>query len=240
MMPGSQVTFLLIFLLESVCAASVSPSLLQPPVKRIPIPIGDYDEETSKTTLSPNPPGFTTTRTVHQLCDYDPCVAQTTPCYVTSEQTGCLCPGLTGPEVRPGAPELREVKLDRTGKVIVHWCAPLSTVTHYKVIPKGGEGQEKVYGEFLRNSSVPGLKVGDTVCVVAINQAGVSKEECARYEPPQPDQAALTAVIIVGCVGFLVLVLLVAVLLLRQRCRKSSMGEGEGLGNPSYMNDGAL
>ncbi|XP_052005660.1 LRRN4 C-terminal-like protein [Xyrauchen texanus] len=224
MMPGSQVTFLLIFLLESVCAASVGPSLLQPPVKHIPIPIGDYDEETSKTTLSPKLSGLTTTRAVSQLCDYDPCVAQTTPCSVTSDQTGCLCPGLTGPEVRPGAPKLQEVKLDRSGEVIVHWCAPRSTVTHYKVIPKGGEGQGKVYGEFLRNSSVPGLKVGDTVCVVAINQAGVSEEECARYEPPQPDQAALSAVIISGCVGFLVLVSLVAVLLLRQRCQKEQYG----------------
>ncbi|XP_052010902.1 leucine-rich repeat neuronal protein 4-like [Xyrauchen texanus] len=242
MMPDSQVTFLLLFLLETICAASVGLSLLQPPVTRVRITeVEDYDDEvTSKMTLAPKLPSLTTTRGVPQLCDYNPCVAQTSPCIEIATHTGCLCPGLTGPEVRPGAPKLREVKLDHSGEVIVHWCAPLSNVTHYKVTLKGRQGQEWVYGEFLRNGAVPELKVGEAVCVAAVNQAGVSEEECAPYEPPQPDQATMSAGIIAGCIGFLVLVSLVVVLLWRRRCRKGSMGEGEGLGNPTYTNDGAL
>ncbi len=238
-------SFLLLLLLcvmELVCATSVSPSLHQPPRTRVRIieVEDDYDEESSKTTHAPQSPGVTTSPVIHRPCDYDPCVVQTTPCDKISAETGCLCPGLTGPEERPAAPELREVKLGGSGEVLVHWCAPRSTVTHYEVTLKDGNKQ-LLFGEYLRNGAVPGLKVGETVCVAAGNQAGLSEKSCARYEPPHPDQAALSAGIIAGSVGCLLLLSALAVVLWRRRtCRKGSMGDTEGLGNPSYTNDGAL
>ncbi len=238
-------SFLLLLLLcvmELVWATSVSPSLHQPSRTRVRIieVEDDYDEESSKTTHAPQSPGVTTSRVIHRPCDYDPCVVQTTPCDKISAETGCLCPGLTGPEERPTAPELREVKLDGSGEVLVHWCAPRSTVTHYEVTLKDGNKQ-LLFGKYLRNGAVPGLKVGETVCVAAGNQAGLSEKSCARYEPPHPDQAALSAGIIAGSVGCLLLLSALAVVLWRRRtCRKGSMGDTEGLGNPSYTNDGAL
>ncbi|XP_016307574.1 LRRN4 C-terminal-like protein [Sinocyclocheilus anshuiensis] len=235
----SQVMSLLLLLLllcvmELVCATSVSPSLHQPPLTRVRIieVEDDYDEESSMT-RAPQSPGVTTSRVIRRPCDYDPCAVQTTPCDKISAETGCLCPGLTGPEERPEAPELREVKLDGSGEVFVHWCAPRSTITHYEVTLKDGNKQ-LVFGEYLRNGAVPGLKVGEMVCVAAGNQAGLSEKSCARYESPQPDQAAVSAGIIAGSVAL-------AVVLWRQRtCRKGRMGDTEGLGNPSYTNDGAL
>ncbi|XP_067312790.1 LRRN4 C-terminal-like protein [Pseudorasbora parva] len=196
----SKVAFLLLLcVMESVRPTSVSPSLLQPPLTRIRfIEVeDDYDDESSKTTHTPQSPGVTTTTrgSISQLCDYDPCVVQTTPCNKISAQTGCLCPGLTGPEERPKTPELREVKLDGSGEAVVHWCAPLSSVTYYNVTLN--EGKElKIFREHQRNGVIPGLKIGETVCVAAGNEAGLSEKSCARYEPPQPDQAALSAGII--------------------------------------------
>lgn len=244
MLPGSQVTFLLLlYLSELVGAASVGPSLLHPPVTRVRIIAveDDYDDTSSMTTRTPRSPGATTTRAIPRICDYDPCVVQTTPCAEIMAQTGCLCPGVTGPEKRPEAPELREIKLEHSGQVAVHWCAPRSTVTHYKVTLKGAEGQEQVFGEYLRNGVVPEVKVGETVCVSAVNEAGVSEESCAQYESPVLDHAALSAGIIAGGVGFLALLTLVAVLLWRRRsCRKANVSEAGGLGNPSYTNDAVL
>ncbi|XP_026113583.1 LRRN4 C-terminal-like protein [Carassius auratus] len=233
---------LLLCVMELVCATSVTPSVHQPSLTRVRIieVDDDYDEENSKTTRTPQSPGVTTSRVIRRPCDYDPCVVQATPCDKISAETGCLCPGLTGPEERPEAPELREVKLDRSGEVFVHWCAPRSIVTHYEVSLKDGSKQ-LVFSEYLRNGSLPGVKVGEMVCVAAGNKAGLSEKSCARYEPPQPDQAAVSAGIIAGCVGFLLLLLVLAVVLWRRRtCRKERMGDAEGLGNPSYTNDGAL
>lgn len=242
MLLWSQVTFLLLLcLMELVRTTSVSPSLLRPPLTRVRfIEVeDDYDDVSSKTTITPHAPGVTTSRVTSQPCDYDPCVVQTTPCETISAQTGCLCPGLKGPDEIPGAPELREVKLGGSGEVLVHWCSPLSTVTHYEVT-LNGRNEQIIFGENLRNGTVPGLKIGETVCVAARNEAGLSEKSCARYEPPQPQQAALSTGIIAGSVAFLLLLLVFAVVLWKLRtCRKGGMGEAEGLGNPSYTSDGA-
>lgn len=243
MLLGSKVTFHLILLcvMECVRSTSVSPSLLQPHTRvRIIEVEDDYDDEISKTTLTPRSPGVTTSRVIPRPCDYDPCEVQTTPCEKISALTGCLCPGLTGPEERPEIPKLLEMKLDGSGEVVVHWCAPRSNVTYYEVTIKGREKQH-IFGEYLRNGVIPGMKVGETVCVAAGNQAGLSEKSCTRYDPPQPDRVALSAGIVAGSVGFLLLVSALAVVLWRRRtCRKSGMGEAEGLGNPSYTNDGVL
>uniref|UniRef100_A0A672NES7 Si:ch1073-303k11.2 n=1 Tax=Sinocyclocheilus grahami TaxID=75366 RepID=A0A672NES7_SINGR len=112
---------LLLCVMELVCATSVSPSLHQPPLTRVRIieVEDDYDEESSKMTHAPQSPGVTTSRVIRRPCDYDPCAVQTTPCNKISAKMGCLCPGLTGPEERPEAPELREVKLDGSGEYLL-------------------------------------------------------------------------------------------------------------------------
>ncbi|XP_039510876.1 leucine-rich repeat neuronal protein 4 [Pimephales promelas] len=243
MLPGSKFTFLLVLsVMECVHSTSVSPSLLQRSHTRVRIieVEDDYDEEVSKTTHAPQSPGVTTSRVMPRPCDYDPCVVQTTPCERISARTGCLCPGLTGPDERPETPKLREMKLDGSGEVVVYWCAPRSNVTYYEVTVNGGK-VPYIFGEYLRDGVIPGMEVGEMVCVAAGNQAGLSEKSCTRYDPPQPDRVSLSAGIIAGSVAFLLLISVLAVVLWRRRtCRKSGMGEAEGLGNPSYTNDGAL
>nr|XP_055033842.1 LRRN4 C-terminal-like protein isoform X2 [Misgurnus anguillicaudatus] len=180
MLPGSWVAFLLLLLLSEAISAI---SVLQPPVKRVAVEY-DYDELNSVTTVAP---GSTITTAIPIRCDYDTCVPQTTSCAEISFKTGCLCPGFTVWDKRPEAPWLREIILERSGQVVVHWCAPHSKVTHYKVTLKCGDEQQQIFGEHLRNATVPGLKVGETVCVSAVNEAGVSEESCAQYELQELD-----------------------------------------------------
>lgn len=240
--------FLMSSLVGVVWGASVSPSASQPTVTKTRVLYveveDDYDERTSEPPLKPGVPRLTTAQFPPQECEYDPCVVPKVPCAVLSAQTKCYCPGLTGPDQLPEPPELRELRQGESGAVEVHWCAPLSTVTHYKLMTEDGHGLGSVFGELSRNGTLHGLKAGSRVCVVAVNDAGFSVEtekSCSRFEPQEPSQAALRAGVIAGCVGFLVLLLLAALLLWKRRsCRKSATMDGEGLRNPSYSNSGTL
>nr|XP_055033843.1 LRRN4 C-terminal-like protein isoform X3 [Misgurnus anguillicaudatus] len=194
MLPGSWVAFLLLLLLSEAISAI---SVLQPPVKRVAVEY-DYDELNSVTTVAP---GSTITTAIPIRCDYDTCVPQTTSCAEISFKTGCLCPGFTVWDKRPEAPWLREIILERSGQVVVHWCAPHSKVTHYKVTLKCGDEQQQIFGEHLRNATVPGLKVGETVCVSAVNEAGVSEESCAQYELQELDLKRFMVILTLLCVS---------------------------------------
>ncbi|XP_072549696.1 LRRN4 C-terminal-like protein [Salminus brasiliensis] len=239
--------FLMASLVGFLWATSESPlASSRPPVTKTRILyVGDdYDDETSQPSLKPGPPRLTTAHFPPQECDYDPCVVPDVPCSVLSAQTKCYCPGLTGPDQPPEPPQLQEVRQGASGEVEVHWCAPLSTVTHYKLMTGDGEDLGLVFGELSRNGTVQGLKVGSRVCVVAINDAGFSVEtarSCARFELQQASQAALGSGVFAGCVGFLVLLLLAALLLWRRKsCRKRTTSDEEGLGNPSYSTNETL
>ncbi|XP_021336754.1 LRRN4 C-terminal-like protein [Danio rerio] len=237
--------FLLWFLLllqvcVPVCSTSASPSQHHTRVRIIEVE-DDYDDINTHTTHSPRAPGLTISRAIRRPCDYDPCAVQTSPCDVISAQTGCLCPGLTGPQERPEPPDLRELRPGSGGGVSVLWCAPRSTVTHYEVSLKDEKSSVQTFGEHLRSGVIPGLKFGQIVCVAAGNEAGLSEQSCAQYEAPQVDHAALSAGVIGGSIGFFLLLLALSVVLWRKRtCRKGGMGDAEGLGNPSYSNDGVL
>ncbi|KAI4883380.1 hypothetical protein NFI96_005761 [Prochilodus magdalenae] len=199
--------FLMAFTVDFLWAASVRPS--QPTVTKTRIiyvggDYDDYEDETPKPSHNSGLPRLTTARFTPQQCDYDLCVEQEVPCSVLSAQTKCYCPGLTGPEQIPEPPQLREVKEGPSGEVEVHWCAPLSTVMDYKVVAE--DGGHRFFPQVSRNGTIQGLKPGSQVCVVAINGAGASEKNersCARFEPRQTSQAALSSGIIAGCIGFL-------------------------------------
>ncbi|XP_066498771.1 LRRN4 C-terminal-like protein [Hoplias malabaricus] len=239
--------FLVVFLVDFLRAASVSPLGSRPPVTKTRILyIGDDDdyEETPQPSQNVGLTRLTTAQFPPRECEYDPCVVPDVPCSVLSAQTKCYCPGLTGPDQPPESPMLREVKPGSAGEVEVHWCAPLSRVTHYKVMTEDGEAHGSIYGEFTRNGTIKGLKAGSEVCVVAVNDAGdsiKSEKSCARFEPLKTSQLVLTSGIIAGCVGFLILLSLAVVLLWRRKsCRKSGTLDGEGLRNPSYTTNETL
>ncbi|XP_076844624.1 LRRN4 C-terminal-like protein [Brachyhypopomus gauderio] len=241
--------FLLVFVVDFMWAASVSPLTPDIPVTKtrifyIPDIDDDYHEETSEPPNHPRLPGETTTLFIPQECDYDPCVVHEVPCSEISTRTKCYCPGLTGPQELPLPPQLREVKQETSGEVHVHWCAPLSTVTQYRLKVEGGESLPPVFGQFSRNGTVRGLKVGSRLCVVAVNDAGFSVEtetSCIRFMPQELKQGAIRAGVIAGCIGLLALLSLVTLLLWRRRsCRKGRSLNGDGLGNPSYTTNETL
>ncbi|XP_036446142.1 LRRN4 C-terminal-like protein [Colossoma macropomum] len=234
--------FLMAFMVDFLWATTVSPLASQSPLTKIHIIYIEDDYDYGEGTPQPKPnsslPRLTTAQSTPQACDYDLCVVQDVPCFMLSTKTKCYCPGLTGPEQVPEPPQLRELKQRASGEVEVYWCAPLSTITHYKVVMDDEEGHGPVFSELSRNGTIQGLKVGSRVCVVAVNNAGFSVKNdrsCARFEPQQTSQAALMSGVIVGCIGFLVLLSLAALLLWRRKsCKKSGTLDGVGLRNPTY------
>ncbi|XP_017565235.1 LRRN4 C-terminal-like protein [Pygocentrus nattereri] len=233
--------FLMTFMVDILWAATVSPLASQPSLTKTHIiyiggDYDDYNEETPQPKPNSSLPRLTTARFTPQQCEYDLCVVQDVPCFELSAQTKCYCPGLTGLDQVPESPQLRELKQRASGEVEVYWCAPLSAITHYKVVMDDEDGP--VFSESSRNATIQGLKFGSRVCVVAINNAGFSVKNdrsCARFEPQQTSQAALMSGVIMGCVGFLVLLSLAALLLWRRKsCKKAGTLDGEGLRNPSY------
>lgn len=231
-------------LVDFLLAASVNIVASQAPVTKTRIRyIGvvdeDYDEEITKPISKvPDHAGATTTQFIPQKCEYDPCVVPKVPCSVIAAQTKCYCPGISGPDELPAAPEIKELKQQTSGSVEVHWCAPQSTVSYYKVIAEG-ISEPKTFNNSSRSGLVHGLMVGSRVCVVAGNNIGFSTESeisCALFEPHKSNRTHQMSWAIVGGIGLLVLVLVLAVVLLcrQKRGRKNGSMDGEGLRNPSY------
>lgn len=240
---------LLALLVDILLAASVKPLASQPPVTKTHIRyIGvldedDDDEETPKP-ISQVPDQAGAATSIPQECEYDPCVVPKVPCSVIAAQTKCYCPGISGPDELPAAPQIKELKQGPSGLVEVHWCAPQSTVTYYKVITEEGH-KTQIFNNSSRTGSVQGVTIGSRVCVVAGNNVGFSTESetsCALFEPHKTNRVLQMSAVIAGCIGLLVLALvLVVVLLWRQRRgRKNGSVDGEGLRNPSYTTNETL
>lgn len=150
-----------------------------------------------------------------QLCDYNPCREGQSSCEELSQSTGCLCPGHTLEDEAPGAPSLKAVSWNGS-EVVVRWCAPYSHVKAYIVTVGGLQKQE--FGWDKRSGVVQELSRETEVCVVARNDAGDSEKSCMVFRPTD-SSLPLTAGLIGGGLGFLLLLLL-AVLLWRSRRQK--------------------
>ncbi|XP_020321770.1 leucine-rich repeat neuronal protein 4 [Oncorhynchus kisutch] len=177
----------------------------------------DYDLNWDTTPPPPTPSRGTNP----QSCDYNPCRELQTPCAQLAASSGCLCPGVSGPHVAPEPPDLKRLSMEGPG-VVVQWCAPLSVVTHYEVVV--GTLEPLVFGEDKRSGVVGKVGQGVEVCVVAVNDAGVSERQrrsCTMYQPPGDSSLALKAGLIGGALGLLLLLSL-AVLLWRYRARRKA------------------
>lgn len=240
----------LALLVDFLLAASVNPLPTQPPVTKtriryIGITDDDYDDgESSKPILKvTKQAGATTTRFIPRECEYDPCAVPKDPCSVTAAQTKCYCPGITGPDELPAAPQIKELKQEASG-LKVHWCAPQSTIFYYKIITEEGH-KSHIFSNSSRDGLVQGVKIGSRVCVVAGNNVGLSTESetsCALFEPNKSNRVLQMSGFIAGGIGLLVLVVVLAVVLLwrRRRGRKNRNVNGEGLRNPSYSTNETL
>ncbi|XP_063045689.1 LRRN4 C-terminal-like protein [Engraulis encrasicolus] len=207
-----------------------------------PIHLVFGDDETPATTTDSIKPEVTRGVVEAQICDYDLCVAQMETCFDIATRTGCLCPGLTPEFVPPNAPEVKGVNPGASGQVIIHWCAPFSSVSQYKVTVEGNEGSH-VFNSWFRNASLANVRLGQRICVQAMNSAGastLSEESCSTYRVEKQANTSLVSGVIAGGVVFILLLCLTALILWRRKglCRGGSDG-GEGLGNPSF-NDGTM
>lgn len=205
------------------------------------LPDYDYkeDDEEAKPTEK-NQPQDSTQKSIPPACDYDPCQDQQVPCAQLAILSGCLCPGVTGPKDRPQAPSLEKIVLEGS-ETVVTWCAPPSSVSSYRVVVDDGEAL--VFGDRVRRAVVENLEPGMKVCVEAVNDAGTSSplpSSCKEYEPQGDGNLTLRAGVIGGCLTFLLVLSLAALLLWKfNTCRKPG-SDREGLGNLSYSSEGPL
>uniref|UniRef100_A0A667X4F4 Si:ch1073-303k11.2 n=2 Tax=Myripristis murdjan TaxID=586833 RepID=A0A667X4F4_9TELE len=224
--------------------AHALPTPIPPKQPRIMTPIefdGDYDYYSS--------PSATPVLMYNSgPCQYNPCVENQEPCISLSERTGCLCPGVSGADQPPHAPQLQALvpvsDEGGSGKIEVQWCAPSSVVTGYRVLVKGSKSKPLEFGDTKRRGLLGSLEAGARVCVEAVNKAGHSiatEFSCQRYDPPDSSNQTLTGGVIGGGVAILLLLLLTvtAVILWKRRAaNKGQTDPSEGLGNPSYTKDG--
>lgn len=187
-------------------------------------PDEDYSNYKDPTLLPTNPP-LSTKVGKPEHCDYDHCRDQQRPCVELSAASGCQCPGLSGPQEVPEAPYLKQV-VQQGSEVVVKWCAPASTVSHYQIVVKGRE--PSVFTGLSRKGVLKGLEAGAEVCVEAVNAAGVSspvRHSCVTYQPEKDGSLALKAGLIGGALGLLLLIALLIFLLWRRKACGKSGGE---------------
>lgn len=225
-------------------AGSASPPVTHPRIIHI-IDMGsegqdDYDfneEEYDITKAPPRVMSFPKMNRKLLLCKYDPCLENQVPCATLSEQTGCLCPGMSGVDVRPHPPRIQALVpvsegSDR-GKIQVQWCAPSSVVSEYRIVIEGRDGEIQKFGDASRRGSVRSLEVGTKVCVVAVNNAGSSDPSefsCKRYEFRESSDHTLMAWVIGGGVALLLLVVTAALICGKyQKFRKGKRDSTDGL-----------
>lgn len=147
-----------------------------------------------------------------QRCEFSLCVENQTPCPELAASTGCLCPGFTLHDTAPHMPDLTSV-LWNGSDVVLHWCAPYSYVTGF-FVTVGGQ-QKQIFGKGQRSGSLGYVDHVSQVCLFAANEAGDSDGACKTYHP-RSRSLPLTAGLVGGALGLLLLVLL-AVLLWRHR-----------------------
>ncbi|XP_006781393.1 leucine-rich repeat neuronal protein 4-like [Neolamprologus brichardi] len=224
-------------------AASASPPITHPQIIHM-TDMGsdrqdDYDSEEEYDTTKA-PPRVVKVPKMHQkpqLCKYDACSENQVPCATLFEQTGCLCPGMSGANVPPHPPRIRALVpvsegSDR-GKIQVQWCAPSSVVSEYRIVIEGRDGEVPKFGDASRRGLVRSLEVGTKVCVVAVNNAGSSDPSefsCKRYEFHESSDHTLMAWIIGGGVTLLLLVVIAALICVKyKKFRKGKRDSTDGL-----------
>lgn len=177
----------------------------------------DYGDETYGTELPDVAPP---TGGPPKRCDYNPCLENQVPCDKLAAAYRCLCPGSTLQNEAPLAPRLESVSWNGS-EVLIKWCAPHSYVTAY--LATVGEVERKRFGKAQRTGGLGNIEHVSKVCVVAVNDAGVSKASCQMYQTPD-SSLPLKAGLIGGALGLLLLLLLVVLLWRHKRQRKQQAG----------------
>lgn len=176
----------------------------------------NVDDDITETTRRP-------ARTAGPFCQYDLCKDQQESCQKLALRLSCSCPGISGPTEPPEPPTFLTLSLENKGVVVVQWCAPPSTVTHY-IVRVGDEGEASEVGENRRMMELGDVAPGTEVCVEAVNRAGVSNRanhSCTRFEPSDSETELAVRLVLIGVV-VVVVVLVLALLLWWCRRRQNT------------------
>lgn len=171
----------------------------------------DYNNEYDDITETTHKPAGTPA----PFCQYDLCKDQQESCQKLALRLSCSCPGISGPAEPPEPPTSWSLSLESRGMVVVRWCAPSSTVTHY-LVRVGDKGEASEAGENRRMMELGDIAPGTEVCVEAVNRAGVSNREsfsCARFDPSSSETALAVRLVLIGVAVVVVVVLTSALLL---------------------------
>lgn len=191
----------------------------------------------------------TVLRRSREFCEYNSCLENQEPCAQISSRTGCVCPGVSGANQLPHAPRLKEfltiTEGEHIGSIEVHWCAPSSVVSKYRVLVERSDRPALEFSHVSRRAMVGSLEPGDKVCVEAVNNVGSSSPSeysCSRYDhDAHVSDSKLLIGLIGGGVALLILLIVVPVILVKYKaCKKMKNGAGDGLGNPSFSTGGTL
>ncbi|XP_062892295.1 LRRN4 C-terminal-like protein [Mobula hypostoma] len=190
-------------------------------------------------------------------CDYKPCRHMQVPCVELQRAQPCLCVGVSGSDVPPSQPRLQQVTAAWDHGASVHWCAPLSKVSSYRLVhwPKGGSHNVTTQPISSRHRlfALDGLEAATTyvVCVLAVNPAGASGLSQRDLEAANPGSGPCLAfstrstrklILYLGVAVCLLVVLSVLCVLLRCFCAKPRRSPAPsslalGLRNPTYEHD---
>ncbi|XP_043931578.1 LRRN4 C-terminal-like protein [Protopterus annectens] len=153
----------------------------------------DYGDDNQKSTSKP------VSYQPLKPCDYDSCRHMQVPCDELRKAGSCLCPGLSGPNVRPDPPRLHTVTFS-DHSASIHWCSPSSTVEKYYITYKkllsDTEDKTPLINSTDRIYTLSGLDSSTeyVICVVATNKAGSSYTDdslseggpCQAFKTPVP------------------------------------------------------
>ncbi|XP_020779205.1 LRRN4 C-terminal-like protein [Boleophthalmus pectinirostris] len=229
-------------------AASTSPPDTQTPILFLTSKDNSYDDDDETEIIRPPVKTTVVNQEPPQLCQYNSCLEDQPSCAVVSQQTGCLCPGLSGASEPPHAPRIHSLLPVKEGpdrgKTEVQWCAPSSVVSGYRVLIEGHTEKKQEFKDTKRRSIIGYLEVGTKVCVEAVNGAGYSSPSefsCKRYEPPTTSDHNLMVGVLAGAVILFLLLIIGVIIICKYRtCQKKKRESDDGLGNPSYSVGGTL
>ncbi|PIO28700.1 hypothetical protein AB205_0217170, partial [Aquarana catesbeiana] len=187
----------------------------------------DYDSEES-------PPERSTIPSTISACDYDGCRHLQTPCAEIQALTPCLCPGLSGEDIIPDSPHLKNVSEITDTSALIHWCSPNSIVERYQLVYQSGDQNKTVDNIYvaMRQYTLYNLSPYTTykVCVVAFNKKGQSEAEnvasrtpCAEFKT-KPSYIMMLA-ILGGLGGFFLVIITVLAACLYKTCRNNMVNQ---------------
>lgn len=167
-----------------------------------------YEDSTVSTHIPPGSPP--------PLCQYDLCKDQQESCQKLALTLSCSCPGISGPLDPPDPPSLQSLSLENKGTVVVvRWCAPSSTVTHY-LVQVDGQDEAREASANRRMMELGDIAPGTEVCVEAVNKAGVSargSHSCTRFDPNISETRLAIKLVLIGAAVVLAVGIVLALVL---------------------------